>query len=222
MFTLITDSNLRRYLSHGDYIRRLNIISSFGTCRIIVRDDHDLSNQIKTLDELKELYQNNSISKFEIALSADVPKVCMLRKKYEIDTVHMKQCDFANVSANDLRNLKNQEINIGTSVHSGFECDALMLKKPNYILISPIFLTKCKLGVKAIERIELDYILSKTKINYVETVALGGIGYTDVDNEDVKNRYKKFSNFAIRSLFYESDDLEKDLEMLVGVAGSVD
>lgn len=221
MFTLITDSNLRRYLSNGDYIRRLNIISSFGKCRIIVRDDHDLSNQIKTLDELKELYKNTSLSGVEIALSSDTKKFHMLRARYNIDTIHMKQSDFKKVSVADLKELRNQGVEIGTSVHSSLECDVSMLKRANYILVSPIFLTKCKLGSTAIEKSTFDYIVSKSKVNYIETVALGGIGYTDLDSEDVRFRYNKFSNFAIRSLFYESDDLKKDLENVMGVLRSV-
>ncbi|MGB3367708.1 MAG: thiamine phosphate synthase [Acidaminobacteraceae bacterium] len=222
MFTLITDSNLRKYLSYGDYIRRLNIIRSFGKCRIIVRDDHDICDQIRTLDELKVLYRDNTISKFEIAISSDIPKFCILSKKYMLNAIHLKQSDFENVSQINLVKLRRQGISIGTSVHSSQEYDISVLKNPNYILISPIFLTKCKLGVNTIAENELVYILKKAKLDYVETVALGGIGYTDVYDEKVKERYKKFSNFAIRSLFYESEDLAKDLEKLMGVVRSVD
>lgn len=228
MFTLITDKRLRDNLSSGEYIRRLNILNTFENISIIVRDEQNKDDQIETLDELKELNRKNYIKKFDIRLSCKISEFMELREKYiikeeyMINTIHLKYKDFINMSESDFEKLRVRGIRIGTSIHSSSECDKSIDNPINYVLLSPIFSTKCKVGAKAIRINELDYVLEKLNSKAIEAVALGGIGYTSIDSKSVVKRYKKFSNFAIRSIFYENEDFEKELKKIVEVIMNVD
>lgn len=229
MFTLITDRRLREKLTSGEYIHRLNILFSFGVCRVIVRDEHDEISQKKTLDELENITakaidtdNTNKSTLYTLSLNSDYEKFNRLKAEYKLTGIHMRSSDFLSTSINDIDEFKNQGFIVGTSIHSSLEYDLANAQSPNYMLLSPIFLTSCKPNAKKIDYRELDHIISKASEDNMEIIALGGIGNADVFNLENKLRYKKFSNYAIRSLFYESKNLKIDLEKILEVARHFD
>lgn len=220
IFTLITDRELRKNLSSGEYIRRLNILCSFGESRIIVRDNHVFSQQMLSLKELDMLSKNRIIANHELVFSSNIEKFKTLlsENKYKVKAIHMTHKDLSASSFDEINLLKLKGIKIGSSAHSKEEYDISIKKNADYILISPIFETKCKSSVRAISRDTLEYICSKSSRQDKEIIALGGIGYSRLVCKNQNYRYRLFSKFAIRSLFYESNDLENDLKKILEVS----
>ncbi len=217
MFTLITDRDLRLKLDLEDYIKRLSILASFTRAssglKIIVRDSSDLRSQIETLEELNRTFKNLSNERINLTLNTSASPDDFI-DKYNISSIHIKYKDYMDLSRDKIRSLQKRGIEIGTSIHSKAEFDNIICRKPDYVLLSPIFKSKCKALVEPIALNELKAIVKKASLEGIALIGLGGIAYESINRSEADERYKLFSRFAIRSIFYESEDLKGDLSNL--------
>jgi|LGVE01.1.fsa_nt_gb thiamine-phosphate pyrophosphorylase len=173
MITLITDRKICSKL-----IEKIKDLNS-NLDQIIIREK-DLSNE-----KLFKLYN-------EILAVSDNTRIIVnsneeFIKLYNIESFHLSQKNFCLIDKSLL-----VDNFFGVSVHNISEVKEVLKYNPNYILVSLIFKSKCKIGVEA-HGVE---ILNEIKeITDTKIIALGGI--------DEKNRQilaeNGFYNVAMRS-----------------------
>lgn len=178
MITLITD---RKICSKGLINQIKFLIDNKKIDQIILREK-DLCNK-----ELFDLYSQIALiiknENIELIVNTNEEFI----KEYSISSFHLSQKNLRLIDKNLLK--YNY---FGVSVHSIKEAKEAIVYKPDYLLVSHIFKTKCKMGLKP-KGIEL--LNNIKKITDISLIALGGI-----DNKKIKLlKNKGFSNVAMRS-----------------------
>lgn len=202
MITLITDNVLKSKLSKSEYESRFKTLLENGLKRIIIRDDKNIANQMDTLTGIHSFAYENNIDIFINCKADDFHRFEDIKG---VKGIHLSGFNIQEA----IKSGSIKDMNFGTSVHNHIEVTRAILFKPSYVLISPVYETVCKVGTAPIE-LEKGHELTKIlKDNQIESVALGGINSPNISN--CHERIEYFNEAAIRSLFYESENLKEEL-----------
>lgn len=185
---LITNRNL---VNEEKYFNTIEKSSKYGVKNIILREkDLKTDELIKIYKKIRELVSEET----NIIINSNIEAVNILKEKF----IHLSFNDFKI----NLDNIKS--LDVGVSVHSINEAIEAERLGASYILVSPIFETKCKPG--AISRGSKFIKEIREKVNCT-VVALGGI-----NEENFKEvLYAGADDFACMSLLFLSNNIEKCL-----------
>lgn len=208
MFTLITDNLLKDKITVSDYENRLNIFMKNGLLRIIIRDDKNIKNQMDTLLGIHTFAYVNNIS---IYINCSINDYWYFKDIKGVTGIHLSGHNVQEAVVSGFTNYMNW----GTSIHDLDELQKVINHKPSYALVSPIFETVCKPGVARIG-IKKGHALCDDLLKHeIQPVALGGINSSSILQNPSEVEF--FKEAAIRSLFYESDNLERELKIIKSV-----
>lgn len=182
----------RKLVNKEKYFKTIEEASKYGLRNIILREK-DLSKEemIKLYYEIKRRVNKET----KIIINSNILAVKILRE----DSIHLSFEDFK-------KNLKELNfLKVGVSVHSLLEAIEAYNLGANYILVSPIFKTKCKEGVIPKGP---DFIKQiKERVN-CKIIALGGINSKNFKEVLNSGAY----DFATMSLLFESLNVKETLE----------
>lgn len=186
MITLITD---RKLLGKGFFKRLQWLIHHDKIDQIILREK-DLED-----DELYELYleikKRIKMKKIKLIVNASLD----FAVQYKVRNIHFSQKNF-----DSLKDIP-KDITFGVSVHNKAEVIKALVKKPDYLLISPVFKSSCKPGV---ESLGLDFIKSIRSMTETPLIVLGGITPSEV----VLLKAEGFWNVAMRSYLLQKNVID--------------
>lgn len=208
MLTLITDNILKDNITISDYEKRLDIFLKHGLSRIIIRDDKNIKNQMDTLLGIHSFASANNI---RIYVNCNINDYCNFKYSKGVTGIHLSGRNVQEAIESGFTSY----IKWGTSVHNSDEIQKIIRHKPSYALVSPVFETICKPGVTRLGIKKGKEFCEDLRKYEVQPIALGGICSSSVlSNSDEIEHYKEA---AIRSLFYESNNLESELKTIISV-----
>ncbi|MDZ5128590.1 thiamine phosphate synthase [Clostridium perfringens] len=182
----------RKLVNREKYFNTIEEAGKYGVKNIILREK-DLSTEelIEVYIKIKELVPEET----NIIINSNIEAARILKEKF----IHLSFKDFK-------RNLEEvKSLQVGVSVHSILEALEADRLGASYILVSPIFETRCKKdvtpkGINFIKEI-------KEKVN-CKVIALGGIN---------EHNFKEVlgagaGDFACMSLLFMSNNIKKCLD----------
>lgn len=190
---LITNRNLVE--SDEEYFNKISEAIKAGVSKIIFRE--------KYLPHSKQKFYYREIMKLTRGYNCSViiNSNIKLYKEEEAEYLHLPFKDFLKYKSN-----KNEKI--GVSVHSIDEAIKASELQAHYILVSNIYKTKCKPGMK---RKGIDFLKEVKNNVQCKIVALGGI-----NSKNIREVYSTggISSIAVMSLLMESIDAKRTLDSL--------
>lgn len=206
MITLITDNSLRFKLTNSQYDIRLKALLKNGLKRIIIRDDKNIDNQMDTLLGIHHFAYDNQI---EIFINCKIEDFHIFKDIKGVTGIHLSGNNIHEaISSGAIKNFI-----FGTSAHNMDEVESVIDLNPYYVLVSPVYSTVCKLGVEPLGLEKGHDLYKRLSSKGICAIALGGINSKNISNCPMN--IKCFKESAIRSLFYDSDNLEKELLVIM-------